>query len=81
MHGFLGRAESEVGKFGHELIWGGRCLSTLGRDGAWVEWDTWVLSRVMGLAGPRQRMFGFSFDSATWEQDAWRLGLRGEMWV
>lgn len=51
MPGFPGRAESEGRKSGHELIRGEGCLSTLGRDGAWVGWDTWVLFRVIGWAG------------------------------
>lgn len=45
MPGFPGRAESEDRESGHELIWGEGCLNTLGRDGAWVGWDTWVLFR------------------------------------
>lgn len=37
MPGIPGRAESEGGKSGHRLIWGGECLSTLARDGAWLD--------------------------------------------
>lgn len=58
--GFLGRAESEVGKSGHGLVWGGGCLSTLGREGWTLGWvghlDPLQSDRLSG--GGVQRMFG-----------------------
>lgn len=50
MPGFRRRAESEGGKVWSWAHIGWGMSEYSGEDGAWLERDTWVLSRVMGWA-------------------------------